>query len=196
MIAKLFQAGADVFRINMSHTTPTACATLVSNIRTGRDSVTTGRSAFWSICKAQSCGRRIQERRPSMPEERTQRFMLDSDKAPGDATRVSSAASGNSAALCSRAHLLPRRRQDPAGDHRGRPSGKATHAGRSWRQASARKGVSLPDTTITFTGLMPKDRTDLEAALDARTSTGSHCRSSSARKTLRKRKRSPAAAPP
>src|SRR5262249_56225566 len=32
---------------------------------------------------------------------------------------------------------------------------------------SARKGVSLPDTTISASALTPKDRTDLEAALDA-----------------------------
>src|SRR4029077_7991668 len=32
---------------------------------------------------------------------------------------------------------------------------------------SDRKGVSLPDTTIPFSALTPKDRSDLEAALDA-----------------------------
>ena len=32
---------------------------------------------------------------------------------------------------------------------------------------SDRKGVSLPDTTVPFSALAPKDRSDLEAALDA-----------------------------
>ena len=32
---------------------------------------------------------------------------------------------------------------------------------------SDRKGVSLPDTVIPFSALTPKDRSDLDAALDA-----------------------------
>jgi pyruvate kinase len=54
VIAALFRAGADVFRINMSHTTHDRMRELVRTIRDIEQEF--GRSAFWSTCKAPSCG--------------------------------------------------------------------------------------------------------------------------------------------
>ena len=92
--------------------------------------------------------------------------MLDGDKTPGDATRVYLPHPEILAALEPGHKLL-------LDDGKIRlvttavTSGKATTRVEVGGKLSARKGVSLPDTTLTFSGLMPKDRTDLEAALDA-----------------------------
>ena len=48
MIVRLFEAGADVFRINMSHTAHDRMRELVAMIRSIEQD-TAGRSAFWSI---------------------------------------------------------------------------------------------------------------------------------------------------
>src|SRR4029079_17458326 len=93
-------------------------------------------------------------------------FILDSNKAPGDVTRVYLPHPEILAALAPGHRLL-------LDDGKIKlvttavTKGKATTRVEIGGKLSARKGVSLPDTTITFTGLMPKDRTDLEAALDA-----------------------------
>ena len=50
---------------------------------------------------------------------------------------------------------------------RGRAEGKIVTRVEVGGKLSDRKGVSLPDTTIPFSALTPKDRSDLEAALDA-----------------------------
>ena len=55
VIANLFAAGADVFRINMSHTSHDAHARARRGDPRRRDASTAGRSAFWSICRGPSC---------------------------------------------------------------------------------------------------------------------------------------------
>ena len=55
MIGSLFEAGADVFRINMSHTSHDRMRELVAHDPRRRARHTTGRSASWSICRAPSC---------------------------------------------------------------------------------------------------------------------------------------------
>ncbi len=49
MIAKQFETGADVFRINMSHTNPDACGRWWRNIRAVEKRATNGRLAFWDL---------------------------------------------------------------------------------------------------------------------------------------------------
>ncbi len=55
MISKLFAAGVDVFRINMSHTSHDKMREFVTTIR-AVESDSAGRSEFWSICRGRSCG--------------------------------------------------------------------------------------------------------------------------------------------
>ena len=56
MIRKLFEAGADVFRINMSHTSHDKMRELRADHPQCRERATAGRSASWSICRARNCG--------------------------------------------------------------------------------------------------------------------------------------------
>ena len=54
MIEKLWRAGADLFRINMSHTDPAGMRERVAMIRAVEAKV--GRpSASWSICRGRNC---------------------------------------------------------------------------------------------------------------------------------------------
>lgn len=163
-IAELFAAGADVFRINMSHTSPEAMRELVRRIRAveanaGRPiailadlqgpKFRIGRFAAGSITLA--AGQRLRLDRvetPGTPERvylphpeifevvrPGQRILLDDGKVR---LRVTAAEA----------------------DH----IDTVVEAG---TQLSDRKGVSVPDATLAVSALTPKDRTDLDAALAA-----------------------------
>ena len=54
-LASLFQAGADVFRINMSHASHDDMRARVAMIR-ALEEEQAGRSASWSTCRGRSCG--------------------------------------------------------------------------------------------------------------------------------------------
>ena len=92
-------------------------------------------------------------------------FVLDDDKAPGDEHRVHLPHPEILAALEPGHTLLL---------DDGKVRLKATETSRKRAvtrvevggKLSARKGVSLPDTTVPFSALTEKDRTDLEACLD------------------------------
>ena len=164
MIARLFQAGADVFRINMSHTPVAGMRSFVAMIREVEREF--GRPIAILVDLQ---GPKLRVGAFAAGKEQLavgNRFVLDADRTPGDATRV----------------LLPHpeilRALEPG--HRllvddGRlllvveeasPERAVTRVEVGGR-ISNRKGVSLPDTTIPFSALTEKDRTDLEAALDA-----------------------------
>jgi len=164
VIAKLFEAGADVFRINMSHTSPDRMRTLVSNIRSVEQRYD---RPIGILVDLQGPKLRIGEfKTDAVALKQGAAFVLDSDKTPGDATRVYLPHPEILGALEPGHRLL-------LDDGKIRlvttavTAGKATTRVEIGGKLSARKGVSLPDTTISFSGLMPKDRTDLEAALDA-----------------------------
>src|ERR1700731_4735418 len=92
-------------------------------------------------------------------------FTLDADPAPGDETRaelphpeiLAAAAPGHSLLLDDGKVRLVATAVEP-----GRIVTRVEVGGK----LSDRKGVSLPDTMIPFSALTPKDRSDLEAALD------------------------------
>jgi hypothetical protein len=159
----LFEAGADVFRINMSHTSHDRCASWSAR-SARRKGATAGRSASWSICRGRSCGRRLR-RRLRHAQDNGATFTLDSDKAPGDATRVHLPHPEIFAGRSARPHAAARRRQGAA--HREDVAEKIVTRVEVGGKLSDRKGVSLPDTICRFSALTPKDRSDLEAALDA-----------------------------
>ena len=163
-IAKLFEAGADVFRINMSHTPPDRMRALVRTIRKIEDDI--GRPIA-ILVDLQGPKLRIgafaSDAVTLTPGER---FVLDADPAPGDATRVQLPHPEILAALEAEHTLLlddGKIRLTAIETSRTRAVTRVEVGGK----LTARKGVSLPDTTISASALTPKDRTDLEAALDA-----------------------------
>ena len=165
MIARLFEAGADVFRINMSHTSHDRMRELVAAIRAVEAS-TTGRSASWSTCRVRSCG-----------------SAAFADGAGHARQRRDLHARYRGRARRRRRACTCRIRRSSRASQPGHTllldDGKvrliATEASRQkivtrvevGGKLSDRKGVSLPDTVIPFSALTPKDRSDLEAALDA-----------------------------
>ena len=91
MIARLFQAGADVFRINMSHTSQERMRELVGMIRAERD---TGRPIGVLIDLQGPKLRLGTFTGGSVTVKNGDSFVLDADAAPGDTTRAI-AAPGN-----------------------------------------------------------------------------------------------------
>ena len=164
MIASLFRAGADVFRINMSHTSHDRMRELVAAIRAiefeyGRPigilvdlqgpKLRVGRFAAGPVTLAKG-----------------DTFVLDADESPGDATRVylphpeifAAIEPGHSLLLDDGKVRLTAAEVEPS-----RIVTRVEVGGK----LSDRKGVSLPQTILPFSALTEKDRSDLEAALDA-----------------------------
>jgi pyruvate kinase len=165
-IARLFEAGADVFRINMSHTSQERMRELIGTIRgierdTGRPigvltdlqgpklrlGTFTGGGA--TVAKGAS-------------------FALDSDPAPGDASRVYLPHPEIFAAVEPGHALLIDDGKLKLTVVEAGPKRMVTRVEVGGRLMD-RKGVSLPQTTIPFSALDQKDLSDLEAALDAGT---------------------------
>ncbi len=162
MIRKLFEAGADVFRINMSHTDHPTMEALVGRIRAVENAV--GRP-IGILADLQGPKLRV-GKFANGSEELTvgQSFTLDDNPALGDATRV---------------HLPhPEILKSVEVGHRlliddGRLQLRADAAdGKSivctvisGTKISDRKGVSLPDTDLPVGALTEKDRKDLDAVL-------------------------------
>lgn len=161
-ISALFAAGADIFRINMSHASHDLMRKLV---RTIRGIEAENNRPIGILVDLQGPKLRLGEFTGGGIEIRPgQRFILDSDRKPGDESRV----------------FLPHPEilQALEPGHTvliddGRVRLVVTEATKdravteviSGTGLSDRKGVSLPDTTIRSGALTPKDHKDLEAAL-------------------------------
>jgi pyruvate kinase len=164
MMAALFAAGADVFRINMSHTSHDRMRELIRTIRE------------IEVAHARPIGILVDLQGPklrvgtfeadSVLLAKDATFVLDADPAPGDATRVHLPHPEILTAL-ERGHTLllddGKIRLTVLEASPQRALTKVVVGGR----LSARKGVSLPDTVLGFSALTGKDHSDLEAALDA-----------------------------
>jgi len=164
VIARLFQAGADVFRINMSHTSHDAMRKLHGAIRAVEKDF--GRP-IGILADLQGPKLRVGAfQGDSVMLKKGAEFVLDSDKAPGDEHRVHLPHPEILAALEPGHTLL-------LDDGKVRLKAVETSPQRAVTRVevggklSARKGVSLPDTTVPFSALTEKDRSDLEACLDA-----------------------------
>jgi pyruvate kinase len=163
-IARLFEAGADVFRINMSHTTHAMLRERVATIRAVERQF------------ARPIGILVDLQGPKLRVgtfaggsavlEKGATFVLDDDPAPGDAGRVHlphpeilrAIEPGHALLIDDGKIRLIVTEADPT-----RAVTRVEVPGR----ISDRKGVSLPDTEIPVSAMTPKDRSDLEAALDA-----------------------------
>jgi pyruvate kinase len=163
-IRRLFEAGADVFRINMSHTNHEKMRALVETIR-GIESDCD--RPIGILVDLQGPKLRLGSfKNDSAAIGNGQDFILDNDPAPGDASRVNlphpeifAAIKAGDALLIDDGKLrLTVTLAEPQ-----RIVARVDIGGK----ISNRKGVSLPDTVVPVAALTPKDIADLEAALDA-----------------------------
>jgi pyruvate kinase len=163
MIGKLFAAGADVFRINMSHTSQDRMRELVAMIRGVEND--TGRP-IGILVDLQGPKLRLGTfTGGSVTVKNGDSFVLDWDKAPGDATRAflphpeifAGVETGHTLLIDDGKVRLTVTQAEPK---------KITTRVAVGGKLSDRKGVSLPDSTIPFSALTSKDISDLEAALE------------------------------
>jgi pyruvate kinase len=161
MIEKLFVAGVDVFRINMSHTSHELLATLYGHIRGVEEKL--GRPIG---ILADLQGPKIRIGTFADKEVRINAgdtFVFDTDETPGNATRVflphpeifAAAKAGDSLLLNDGRLRVEITKAEPE---------KLTTRVIFGGILSNRKGVNLPDTVIPIPALTVKDRADLEAA--------------------------------
>ncbi|MEW6767355.1 MAG: pyruvate kinase [Pseudomonadota bacterium] len=162
-IRKLFEAGADVFRINMSHTPHDKMRELVDTIRNVESSY--GRP-IGILVDLQGPKLRLGAfAEGSAQITNGEIFTLDSDPAPGDKTRVHLPHPEILQALRPGHALL-------IDDGKLRLIAEETSPDRARLRVmtggrmSDRKGVSLPDTDLPLSAMTAKDRADLEAALE------------------------------
>ena len=164
MIARLFEAGADVFRINMSHTSHEGMRKLHGAIRAVEKQY--GRP-IGILADLQGPKLRVGSFTSDFVTLKNgATFVLDDDKSPGDETRVYLPHPEILASLEPGHTLLlddGKVKLEAVETSKTRAVTRVVVGGK----LSARKGVSLPDTTIGFSALTPKDRSDLEACLDA-----------------------------
>jgi pyruvate kinase len=163
VIAALFRAGADVFRINMSHTSHERMRELVSTIRSIEEECDRPIGILVDLQGPKLRVGQFESGPVALPKGAT--FTLDLDKTPGNVSRVHLPHPEIFQAI-EPGHILL------LDDGKVRlvatevAEGKIVTRVEIGGNLSDRKGVSLPDTTIPFSALAPKDRSDLEAALD------------------------------
>ena len=164
MIGKLFAAGADVFRINMSHTSHERMRELVAAIRAVEAE---HNRPIGILVDLQGPKLRLGAfAEGSAMIEQGQSFTLDTDPAPGDAQRVQLPHPEIFAAIKPGDALLIDDGKLRLVATEATPQRIVTMV-EVGGKVSNRKGVSLPDTVIPLAALTPKDIADLEAALDA-----------------------------
>ncbi|MEZ5871064.1 MAG: pyruvate kinase [Nitratireductor sp.] len=164
MIAKLFDAGADVFRINMSHSDHPMLNQLVAAIR--EVEAERGRP-IGILADLQGPKHRLGKFANTRIDVKAgDVIILDSNPAAGDTKRVQLPHPEILDALKPGDRILI---------DDGRVQMKTVECGPDWVKAeviagsslSDRKGVSLPDTEIVTGAMTEKDRKDLDAAIAA-----------------------------
>ncbi|MFB9952494.1 pyruvate kinase [Rhizobium puerariae] len=162
MIEKLHEAGADLFRINMSHASHDLMRTLISRIRAVE--ARSGRP-IGILCDLQGPKLRVGKfAAGKVTLTPGQTFTLDNRDEPGDETRVflphpeilEAVKPGHRLLIDDGKLALKAEKAD------GKSIVCTVIAGTS---ISDRKGVSLPDTLLGVGALTDKDRIDLDAAL-------------------------------
>jgi pyruvate kinase len=161
MIEKLFIAGVDVFRINMSHTNHALLKELHGHIRAIEEKL---KRPIGILADLQGPKIRI----GTFAEKEVKinagdQFVFDTNPEPGDATRVflphpeifAGAKKGDSLLLNDGRLRVEITKAEPT-----RLETKIIYGG----ALSNRKGVNLPDTLLAIPALTEKDRADLEAA--------------------------------
>jgi pyruvate kinase len=162
-IERLFVAGADVFRINMSHTPHDAMRGYVKAIRAIEQKLSRPIGILVDLQGPKLRLDTFKDGGVQLVEGET--FVLDADKKPGDGRRAHLPHPEVLAALESGHRLLVDDGKVQLVVTEATPSRAVTRVVVGGR-VSDRKGVSLPDTTVALAALTPKDRADLEAALE------------------------------
>jgi pyruvate kinase len=162
MIRKLFEAGADVFRINMSHASHDLMRELVRRLRNVEKEV--GRP-IGILADLQGPKLRVGKFKDGKADlVAGQTFTLDDNDTPGDNTRVflphpeilEAVEPGHRLLIDDGKLALVAEASD----------GKSIRCRVvSGTRISDKKGVSLPDTTLGVSALTEKDRRDLDAVL-------------------------------
>ena len=162
MIRKLFDAGADVFRLNMSHLDHKGLKRVHSMVREVEKTV---ERPIGILVDLQGPKLRIGEVKDGTVIKEGDRFRLDTTKKPGNATRaflphpaIFDAVSAGQSLLLDDGKL----RLTVKGKGRDHIDTEVTVGGK----LMSRKGISLPDTMLPLAALTEKDRSDLDAALD------------------------------
>jgi pyruvate kinase len=164
LLKKLFEAGADVFRINMSHTDHELMRTLIGRIRAVEQMVGRPIGILADLQGPKLRVGKFANGRETLAVGQT--FTLDDNPEPGTASRVylphpeilSSVQAGHRLLIDDGRLELKALKSD------GKQIVCTVVAGTN---ISDRKGVSLPDTDLPVGALTEKDRRDLDAALDA-----------------------------
>lgn len=162
-LAKLFEAGADIFRINMSHASHDA---MRERIRMIRSLEAEFKRPIGILCDLQGPKLRVGQFADGVVElVKGATFTLDSDKTPGTVDRVELPHPEILRALRPGHNLL-------IDDGKVKLHVVEAETDRAVctvdvpGKISNRKGVSLPDTEIQTSAMTGKDRSDLEAALN------------------------------
>ncbi|MDX5367633.1 MAG: pyruvate kinase [Alphaproteobacteria bacterium] len=162
MIRKLFDAGADVFRLNMSHLDHKGLKRVHAMVREVEKSV---ERPIGILVDLQGPKLRIGEMKDGSVLAEGSRFRLDTSKKPGDASRaylphpaIFDAVSAGQSLLLDDGKI----RLAVKGKGRDHIETEVVVGGK----LTSRKGISLPDTVLPLAALTEKDRGDLDAALD------------------------------
>jgi pyruvate kinase len=164
VIERLFKAGADVFRVNMSHTPHAALRAYVDAIRAVEKSH--GRPIGLLVDLQGPKLRLGAFAKGGVELAAGASFVLDDSDKPGDKNRVCLPHPEVLAALRPGHRLLiddGKVKLVVIEATEKRAVARVEVAGR----VSDRKGVSLPDAVVRVSALTPKDRTDLDAGLEA-----------------------------
>lgn len=162
MIEKLTIAGADAFRINMSHSSHDKLLELYTAIRNVEAKIG---NPIGVLVDLQGPKLRVDAFANGKEElKKGQTFILDGDSTPGDSTRVylphpeilGSVEAGHKLLLDDGRIILEATKVE---------NNVITTKVMNDCVISNRKGVSLPDTILPVTAMTPKDEADLEAAL-------------------------------
>ena len=163
MIEKLFLAGVDVFRINMSHSSHDSLKErhdIIRQLETEHD------RPIGILVDLQGPKLRIGTfKKDEITIRATDTFILDDNPDPGDNTRVHLPHPEIFNAIKPGHHLLlndGRVRVEVTAVDSSRIETRVIFGG----ELSARKGVNLPDTVVPLAALTDKDRADLEYACD------------------------------
>lgn len=162
MIEKLFEAGADLFRINMSHASHDLMRTLITRIRNVEKRMGRPIGILADIQGPKLRVGKFADTKVTLTPGQT--FTLDNNEAPGDEKRVflphpeilESVKPGDRLLIDDGKLHLKAEKCD------GKSIVTTVVSGTS---ISDRKGVSLPDTLLGVGALTEKDRTDLDAIL-------------------------------
>ncbi len=164
VIAELAAAGADLFRINMSHTSQDEMRRLMDLIR---EVETRSARPIGVVVDLQGPKFRIGTfAKGKINLKVGQQFTLDADPTPGDETRVHLPHPEILHALAPGDRLLLDDGRVQLIAENCRPS-RAVTLVEAGKHLSDKKGVSVPDTTLDLSSMTEKDRLDLDAALQA-----------------------------